>query len=235
MPATYEFPKDLNTDAVTDAYSGKIDFSDIVNKAGINTDLSSFVRLAGSLGQLFGGSSIEDSTEELKKMAREVTKKTNQRIANIYPALTGLTGEQALGQYYDNFAKTVSDVNASARADLGVSPDISAEYGRLNTRIQDIQNQYSLSNRLGGFETIASQGAAPGQVTKIDVASIRDVADWVDPATNQIKGKYKALYDYGDPQTQQFIYGSRNTADAIGKYYNTSGDVAGLMNYGGLA
>ena len=42
------------------------------------------------------------------------------------------------------------------------------------------------------------------------------------------------MYDYSDPQTLRFIYGARDTSDAVGKYYNTSGDVSGLMNYGGL-
>jgi len=201
--------------------------------------LDNITRLAGSLGALFGGgSSIEDiikqSTQQLKQEARKTTQKINQRIENIYPGLTGMTGEEALAKYYDAFANTAANVTSQGRSDLTSTPYIGTEYDRLGSRIQDITNQYSLSNQLGGYPTIASQGAAPGQVTSIDVASIRDVADWVDPTTNQIKPKYKAMYDYGDPQTQRFIYGSRDTSDAIGKYYNTSGDVAGLMSYGGI-
>ena len=203
-------------------------------------NLDNLTRLAGSLGFLFGGggSSVEDyikeATKALKKEQRRTTNKIDQRIENIYPGLTGMTGEEALSKYYNAFADTVSNVAAQGRSDLGISPNVGTEYDRLGSRIQDITSQYSLANQLGGYPTIASQGAAPGQVTTTDAASIRDVADWVDPATNQIKGKYKAMYDYGDPQTQRFIYGSRNTSDAIGRYYNTSGDVAGLMNYGGL-
>lgn len=193
--------------------------------------LDNILRLAGSLGSLF---SEAGSTAALDKMADKTTKDIDKRIANIYPGLTGLTGEQALNKYYNSFADTVAKTTAQGRADLGISPDLSTEYSRLGSRIQDITNQYSLANKLADYSTIASQGAEPGRVTTIDAASIRDVADWVDPMTNQIKAKYKAFYDYGDPQTQRFIYGARDTSDAVGKYYNTSGDVSGLMNYGGL-
>jgi len=216
---------------------GKIGFTGApVGSVAGAFDLNNLTRLAGSLGSLFGGgsSSIEDyikqATKTLKQEQRTTTKKINRRIENIYPELTGMTGEEALNKYYDAFANTVADVAARGRTDLGITPDISQEYNRLNTRVQDIQNQYSLSGRLGGYEKLALDPP----VVSMNVGSIRDVADWVDPTNNQIKGKYKAMYDYQDPQTQQFIYGSRNTADAIGRYYNTSADVSGLMNYGGL-
>lgn len=204
---------------------------------GGSNNLNNLTRLAGSLGGLFGGgglNSIEDyikqATKTLKKEQRRTTRKINTRIENIYPELTGMTGEEALNKYYDAFANTVANVAAQGRADLGVTPDISAEYDRLSNRVQNIQNQYSLAGRLGGYEKLALDPP----VVSMDAASIRNVADWVDPTSNQIKSKYKAMYDYQDPQSQQFIYGSRNTADAIGRYYNTSGDVSGLMNYGGL-
>ena len=203
-------------------------------------NLDNLTRLAGSLGSLFGGggSSVEDyikeATKALKKEQRRTTNKIDQRIENISPGLTGYTAAEKYPEYLRSFAETADRTREQGRADLGISPNVGTEYDRLGSRIQDITSQYSLASQLGGYPTIASQGAAPGQVTTIDAASIRDVADWVDPATNQIKGKYKAMYDYGDPQTQRFIYGSRNTSDAIGRYYNTSGDVAGLMNYGGL-
>lgn len=216
---------------------GKIGFSGSpLNLGGLAIgDLSNLTRFAGSLGSLFGGgSSVEDyikeATKTLKKEQRKTTKKIDKRIENIYPGLTGMTGEEALAKYYDAFANTVAEVASRGRADLGISPDISSEYDRLNTRVQNIQDQYSLAGRLGGYEKLALDPP----VVSMDVSSIRDVADWVDPTSNQIKSKYKAMYDYADPQTQQFIYGSRNTADAIGRYYNTSGDVAGLMNYGGI-
>jgi hypothetical protein len=219
------------------AGEGKIGFSGApVGSVAGAFDLNNLTRLAGSLGSLFGSgsNSIEDyikqATKTLKQEQRRTTKKINTRIENIYPELTGMTGEEALNKYYDAFANTVADVTAQGRADLGVTPDISAEYDRLNNRVQNIQNQYSLAGRLGGYEKLALDPP----VVSMDAASIRNVADWVDPTSNQIKSKYKAMYDYQDPQSQQFIYGSRNTADAIGRYYNTSGDVSGLMNYGGL-
>lgn len=216
---------------------GKIGFSGAPVGSGAST-LSNLSRLAGSLGSLFGSGSggtdiaeiIKDSIKKLKQERQRETRRVNARIANIYPGLTGLTGQEALAKYYDAFANTVQDVTARGRADLKVSPNISSEYDRLNTRVQDIQNQYSLAGRLGGYEKLALDPP----VVSMDVSSIRDVADWVDPTTNQVKAQYKAMYDYADPQTKQFIYGGGRTADAIGRYYGSSGDVAGLMNYGGL-
>lgn len=242
LPTTYDWSSTqapsgpFGSESIPGSESVLNNLSGLGALASEGLDLSNLSRFAGGLGQLFGGggSSIEDyikeATKTLKQEQRKTTKKIDQRIENIYPGLTGMTGEEALQKYYDAFANTVANVAAQGRADLGISPDISSEYNRLNTRVQDIQNQYSLAGRLGGYEKLALDPP----VVSMNVASIRDTADWVDPTTNQIKGKYKAMYDYQDPQTQQFIYGSRNTADAIGRYYNTSGDVSGLMNYGGL-
>jgi len=231
---TYSFPKEIVFNPKY--WDSSVDVSKAINPSQINTDLSNLTRLAGGLGSLFGGggSSVEDyiesATKALKKESRKTTKKIDKRIENIYPGLTGSTAKDMMPEYLRRFAETVQQTREQGRADLGVTPDISGEYNRLSTRIQDIQNQYSLANLLGGYEKLALDPP----VVSLDAAAIRDVADWVDPTSNQIRSKYKAMYDYADPQTQQFVYGSRNTADAIGRYYNTSGDVAGLMNYGSL-
>ena len=192
---------------------------------------NSLTALGGSLGQLFGdgGSKsvedyIEQATDILEEKTGEAQEEVDKRISNIYPGLTGLTGEQALAKYYDNFANTIRDVQARGRADLDLSPDISSEYGRLGDRVGEIQDQYSLANRVGGYTNLALDPA----VVQIDEGRLRGAGErFMDP-------KYKQMYDYSDPQTSRFIYGSRNTTDAIGKYYNTSGDVAGLMNYGSV-
>lgn len=194
-------------------------------------DLQNLNRLAGRLGVLLGGGGqtfdIDQSLKGINKITKKTKKNIRSTISNIYPELTGMTGEEALNKYYQEFANTVADTTAGGRLDLGISPDISSEYGRLNSRVQDIQNQYSLAGRLGGYERLALDPP----VVSMDVSSIRDVADWTDPTTDQIKGQYKTMYDYSDPQTRQFIYGGGRTADAIGRYYNTSGDVSGLMSY----
>lgn len=192
-------------------------------------NLNNLSRLAGTVGNLIGpGFDIEASTKALKKEQRKTTNKIDQRIENIYPGLTGMTGEEALNKYYDAFANTVANVSAQGRADLGIDPEISKQYDRLNTRVQNIQDQYSLAGRLGGYEKLALDPA----VVSMDVGSIRSAADWTAP---EIASQYGMLTDYSGPQASKFIYGNRGTADAIGKYYNTSGDVAGLMNYGTLA
>jgi len=192
---------------------------------------NSLTALGGSLGQLFGdgGSKsvedyIEQATDILEEKTGEAQEEVDKRISNIYPGLTGLTGEQALAKYYDNFANTIRDVQARGRADLDLSPDISSEYGRLGNRVGEIQDQYSLANRVGGYTNLVLDPA----VVQIDEDRLGRAGErFMNP-------KYKQMYAYDDPQTSRFIYGSRNTTDAIGKYYNTSGDVAGLMNYGSV-
>ena len=190
---------------------------------------SNIFRLAGTVGGLAGSKfNTQNSIEELDKRARETTEAIDERIANIYPALTGMTGEEALNKYYDAFAETVDKVNVQGRSDLGIDPDISKQYNLLNTRVDNIQNQYSLAGRLGGYEKLALDPA----VVSMDVGSIRKAADWTAP---EIASQYKMMMDYSGPQASKFIYGNQGTADAVGKYYNTSGDVAGLMSYGTLA
>ena len=192
-------------------------------------NFSNIFRLAGTVGNLIGpGFDIEASTKALDKRAKETESKIDERISNIYPGLTGMTGEEALNKYYDAFANTVANVSAQGRADLGIDPEISKQYNQLNTRVQNIQDQYSMAGRLGGYEQLALDPA----VVSMDVGSIRKAADWSAP---EIASQYGMMTDYSGPQASKFIYGNRGTADAIGKYYNTSGDVAGLMNYGTLA
>lgn len=196
---------------------------------GGGIDLNNLNRLAGTIGSFLGpGFDIKATTKALDKRSKQITKDINQRISNTYPGLTGMTGEEALNKYYDNFANTVANVSARGRADLGIDPDISKQYNQLNTRVQNIQDQYSLAGRLGGYEQLALDPA----VVSMDVGSIRKAADWTAP---EIASQYGMFTDYSGPQASKFIYGNRGTADAIGRYYNTSGDVAGLMNYGTLA
>jgi hypothetical protein len=191
--------------------------------------LNNLNRLAGTVGNLIGpGFDVEASTEALDERAKKTKRQINKRISNIYPGLTGMTGEEALNKYYDAFANTVANTTAQGRADLGIDPEISRQYNQLNTRVQNIQDQYSLAGRLGGYEQLALDPA----VVSMDIGSIRKAADWTAP---EIASQYGMLMDYSGPQASKFIYGNRGTADAIGKYYNTSGDVAGLMNYGTLA
>jgi hypothetical protein len=202
-------------------------FFESIGSGALN--LNNLSRLAGTVGNFIGpGFDVEASTEALDERAKKTKRQINKRISNIYPGLTGMTGEEALNKYYDNFANTVANVSAQGRADLGIDPDISKQYNQLNTRIQNIQDQYSLAGRLGGYEKLALDPA----VVSMDVGSIRSAADWTAP---EIASQYGMLMDYSGPQASKFIYGNRGTADAIGKYYNTSGDVAGLMNYGTLA
>jgi hypothetical protein len=220
-------------------------------------NLSNVFRLAGDLGSLFSPVyDTQQSIKDLKNMRKQETKRFNRTVADIYPELTGLTGEEALGQYYKEFADTASKISQAGRYDLNVDPDISKQYNQLQTRVQDIQNQYSLSGRLGGYDRLALD---PPVVT-MDVGSLRGSTQWGSP---EIAAQYNSLIDYSGPQTSSFIYGSNRpretykipdryaaledprmaalvyggdkTADAIGRYYNTSGDVAGLMNYGSVS
>lgn len=187
-------------------------------------------RLAGSVGGLFGEEfSIEESTKKLKEEADKVRKEIDQRIGNIYPALTGLTGPEAMQKYYDAFADTVAQTTAQGRADLTADPDISKQYSTLANRVEGIQSgNLNLANLVGGYENLALDPP----VVSIDPAKIKAAGAWSAP---EIASQYSQFMNYSGPQTSSFISGvQKPTADAIGRYYNTSGDFAGLMNYGGL-
>jgi hypothetical protein len=192
----------------------------------------SLAGLGASLGQVYGdggskypGDYVKEATEVLKEMYGETEKKFDERLSNIYPELTGMTGQEALNKYYNEFANTVKEVRDQGFAQLDTRPDIGSEYDRFENRVGKIQDQYSLANKVGGYTNLALDPA----VVKIDEGRLTAAGDrFMDP-------KYEQMYDYSDPQANRFIYGSQDTANAIGKYYNTSGDVAGLMNYGGLA
>jgi hypothetical protein len=221
------------------------------------SDLSNVNRLAGDLGRLFSSPfDPKQNLKDLRAIEKQNIKRTRKTISNVYPELTGLTGEKSRVEAYEQFADTVAKLGELARYDLGVDPDLSKQYNQFSTRVQDIQNQYSLSGRLGGYDQLALN---PPVVT-MDVGSLRGSTQWGSP---EIAAQYNSLIDYSGPQTSSFIYGSNRpretykipdryaaledprmaalvyggdkTADAIGRYYNTSGDVAGLMNYGSVS
>lgn len=214
-------------------------------------DLNNLNRFAGTLGSLLGpGFDIKDTTRELNQLTKKERERIKSTISNIYPKLTGLTGEEALNKYYENFGDVIKETQALGRADLGIDPELANQYDRLGSRVQNIQNQYSLSGRLGGYERLALDPP----VVSMNVGSVRGAADWTAP---EIASQYSAFTNYSGPQASRFIYGGKSTAedigdyysnssdlakmmdyktlDAVGRYYNTSGDVAGLMNYGTLA
>jgi hypothetical protein len=218
------YSKDFNFDlkglGLLNQGNNKSFFDSLLGGLGKGVSSGGLTRLAGSLGSsigtLFGGGGGAGAfTQQAIDKLNELAKQTTSDIVR---------------EAYDRLAKTVETVQAQGRADLDISPDISGEYDRLGSRVDQIQNQYSLANRIGGYEKLALDPP----VVSMDVDAIRSAANWVDPETNQMKSQYKALYDYSDPQTKQFLYGNRATADAIGRYYGGSGDVAGLMNYGNV-
>lgn len=229
--------------------NGVLNFLDGFKSGGV--DLNNLNRLAGTIGNFIGpGFDAEAVTKALDKRTKQATRKTDVRIENIYPELTGKTAAEMMPKYEKRFAETVDQVREQARADLGIDPDLLGQYNRLDTRVQDIQNQYSLGGRLGGYERLALDPP----VVSMNVGSVRGAADWSAP---EIARQYAAFTDYSGPQASRFIYGGKNTAedigsyygnssdiekmmdyktlDAVGRYYNTSGDVAGLMNYGTMA
>jgi hypothetical protein len=211
---------------------------------GTKKDGSFLDVLAGNVGglgadikTLFGGSSsktgvdaISDYVKKSTDTLNKLTDKTEDKVAyyadQVYPGLTGLTGEEALNKYYDAFSDTITRVEDRGLSQLANRPEIDQEYNRLATRVGNVlnNNQYNLASQAGGYGNIVrGEGVVQMDQGRLDAAGDR-----------LLNPKYKQAYDYGDPQTSKFIYGSDNTANAIGKYYNTSGDVAGLMSYGSV-
>jgi len=240
FPNTYTFPEGVSigiTDGKQFDLSGKqitpgkkgAGFLDILgaNVGGLGADIAT----------LFGGSSsktgvdaisdyVKKSTDILNEIADETEAKVSDYAAQVYPGLTGLTGEEALSKYYDAFSDTITRIEDRGLSQLANRPEIDQEYDRLSGRVGNIlnNNQYNLASQAGGYGNIVrGEGVVQMDQGRLDAAGDR-----------LLNAKYKQAYDYGDPQTSKFIYGSDNTANAIGKYYNNSGDVAGLMSYGAV-
>ena len=240
FPNTYTFPEGVSigvTDGKQFDLSGK-QFTPGKKGAGFLDILGANVGgLGADIATLFGGSSsktgidaisdyVKESTRVLNELADDTEDKIASYASDVYPGITGLTGEEALNKYYDAFSDTITRTEDRSLSQLANRPEIDQEYDRLSGRVGDIlnNNQYNLASQAGGYGNIVrGEGVVQMDQGRLDAAGDR----LLDP-------KYKQAYDYGDPQTSKFIYGSDNTAKAIGKYYNTSGDVAGLMSYGAV-
>jgi len=237
---SYSFPEGT-TIGIADGSQFDLSGTNFTPGKGNNSFLDVLAGNVGGLGAdiktLFGGSSsktgvdaisdyVKKSTDTLNKIADKTEAKTNYYAEQVYPGLTGLTGEEALSKYYDAFSDTITRIEDRGLSQLGNRPDIEKEYDTFSGRVGDIlnNNQYNLASQAGGYGNIVrGEGVVQMDQGRLDAAGDR-----------LLNAKYKQAYDYGDPQTSKFIYGSDNTANAIGKYYNNSGDVAGLMSYGAV-
>ena len=217
------------------------DFNKYAELFGSQPDSDSFgnlIRLAGGIGDLFGGggggTSLKDLEKKMEK-AREVLleeedryeSKIDDRLEAIYPGLTGLTGEEALNRYRQEFSQNVQEYTAQGRADLDRNPDVSSQFQQSMRDIADVQNQFSLANELGGYRQIALNP----QVVQTN--------------TNRLKGIMKGIgadieaegsMDYMKrPETAYLMSGIQaDRAAAIGDYLSSSADVGRLMNYGNI-
>lgn len=235
----YKFPQ------TTDVDTGWAYSQDSPSLGGGSSQSSSWgapddwLSLGESISTLYGDQSLDDyikeATKVLEKEQKSVKKDINKVFESVYPGLTGLTGEDALNRYRNEFLGTTGDIMAQGYANLARPADISSAYNTLYGRTQDITSDFSLANKLGGYSNIALDPP----VVQTDVESIQKVGKdfYIDPATGQTRPELVDFYSnyLTNPEAVQFIYGGKNTADAIGRYYNSSGDVSGLMNYGSLA
>jgi hypothetical protein len=194
-------------------------------------------RLAGALGDLFGqgeGGEIykeltkrmEESKEELLEMTDKTRDEVDYRLGEIYPGLTGLTGEEALNRYRDEFEGTVTALKQEGRSDLYRNPDLSPQLAQTRQDLQDIKGQFSLAEQIGGYPK-----------TVLDPAVVKSNTDRLKGTMTGVGNAIKAegSMDYSDPQTQYFISGlQRDRAAAIGDYLANSADVGRLMNYGNI-
>ncbi len=240
---SYSFPEGT-TIGIADGSQFDLSGTNFTPAKGNNSFLDVLAANVGGLGAdistLFGGSSsgkgkkgadaiadyVKKSTGILNDLTDETEAKVNDYAEQVYPGLTGLTGEEALSKYYDAFSDTITRIEDRGLNQLAKRPEIDQEYDRLSGRVGNIlnNNQYNLASQAGGYGNIVrGEGVVQMDQGRLDAAGDR-----------LLNAKYKQAYDYGDPQTSKFIYGSDNTANAIGKYYNTSGDVAGLMSYGAV-
>lgn len=205
-------------------------------QAGDN--LSNLTKLAGNLSELFKGGGQGQSLKELEKKmekAREILLeeedryegKIDDRLEAIYPGLTGLTGEEALNRYRQEFSQNVQDYTAQGRADLDRNPDVSSQFQQSMRDIADVQNQFSLANELGGYPQIALDPQVPKSDTDRLKRLMTNVGDAIEA---------EGSMDYMKrPETAYLMSGIQaDRAAAIGDYLSSSADVGRLMNYGNI-
>lgn len=205
---------------------------------GGDNKLGNLTRLAGSLGELFKGGGQGQSLKELEEKmekAREVLleeeeryeDKLDERLEAIYPGLTGLTGEEALNRYRQEFSQNVQDYTAQGRADLDRNPDVSSQFQQSMRDIADVQNQFSLANELGGYRQIALDP----QVVKTNTDRLKGIMKGIG-ADIEAEGSMDYMKR---PETAYLISGIQaDRAAAIGDYLSSSADVGRLMNYGNI-
>ena len=217
------------------------DFNKYQELFGSQPDSDSFgnlIRLAGGIGDLFGGggggTSLKDLEKKMEK-AREVLLeeedryegKIDDRLEAIYPGLTGLTGEEALDRYRQEFSQNVQDYTAQGRADLDRNPDVSSQFQQSMRDIADVQNQFSLANELGGYRQIALDP----QVVKTNTDRLKGIMKGIG-ADIEAEGSMDYMKR---PETAYLISGIQaDRAAAIGDYSSSSADVGRLMNYGNI-
>ena len=199
--------------------------------------LGNLIRLAGGIGELFGGgggTNMKDLEERMKKTAEilrdqadETEAKIDDRLEAIYPGLTGLTGEEASNRYRQEFSQNVQDYTAQGRADLDRDPDVSSQFQQSMRDIADVQNQFSLANELGGYRQIALDP----QVVKTNTDRLKDIMKGIG-ADIEAEGSMDYMKR---PETAYLISGIQaDRAAAIGDYLSSSADVSRLMNYGNI-
>jgi len=227
------FPTVIDKDFTRDP-TGSVDFT---GDSKTKFSPENLGRLAGALGDLFGqgeGGEIykeltkrmEESKEELLEMTDKTRDEVDYRLGEIYPGLTGLTGKQAIKQYYDEFGGTTTALKQEGRSDLDRNPDLSPQLAKTRQDISSVQDQFSLANKIGDY-----------QKTVLDPAVVKSNTDRLKGIMTGVGNAIKAegSMDYSDPQTQYFISGvQRDRAAAIGDYLAKSPAVGLLMNYGNI-
>jgi len=228
------FPSVIDKDFTKDP-TGSVDFTN--GSKGTEFSPENLTRLAGALGDLFGqgeGGNIykeltkrmEESKEELLAMTDETEDKLDYRLGEVYPGLTGLTGEEALNRYRDEFRDTVTALKQEGRSDLYRNPDLSPQLAQTKQDLKDIQREFSLAEQIGGYpKTVLDP-----PVVKTNTNRLKGIMEGIGAAIER-----EGSSDYSDPQTQYFISGlQRDRAAAIGDYLANSADVSRAMNYGNI-
>tara|TARA_R100000005_G_scaffold71998_1_gene39435 strand:- start:71 stop:778 length:708 start_codon:yes stop_codon:yes gene_type:complete len=200
--------------------------------------LGNLIRLAGGIGDLFGGSrggtNMKDLEEKMKKTAEilrdqadETEAKIDDRLEAVYPGLTGMTGQDAIKQYYGDFSQNVQDFTAQGRADLDRNPDVSPQFEQSMRDIKRVQDQFSLAEQLGGYPKIALDP----QVVKTDTKYLKDIMGDVGDAIEA-----QGSMDYMKrPETAYLIQGIQaDRAAAIADFLSNSKPMSDLMNYGNV-
>lgn len=180
--------------------------------------------MSASSVRKFVKSQQRESRREIDELSRDTLNEIRSIYSSLPGSISGLTGPEAVQQYYDIASQYFNDAYGRGREDVyGFNPrGISESTSVMKGIIDPALDQYSLMNR-GGF---MSQALNPS-VVEIDPSKIFGSLDFSTRGYNI----NNPLLDYRDAASQAMIQGRKGAIPEQAAFYAQDPNVKNLMTY----